>query len=105
MMRCHKLLVVGLTLALGGCMGSPPIIASPSSCSTLIPDSWRQPVPGADLPDGNTVGDWVAFGDAQTGQLDKANGRTTDSLAIIGRCEERDKAAVERAKPKLLGLF
>jgi hypothetical protein len=62
-------------------------------------------VPGADLPAGNTVADWVAFGDAQTGQLDKANGRTTDSLAIIGRCEARDLAAVKHAKRKILGIF
>jgi len=51
------------------------------------------------------VADWVAFGDAQTGQLDKANGRTTDALAIIGRCEARDLAAVKKARPKFFGLF
>jgi len=100
--RCAAL---GAILALGGCAGSPVIVATPSACSTLIPDSWRQPVSGADLPDGNTVGDWVAFGDAQTAQLDKANGRTVDSLAIISRCEERDRAAVKKAKPKVLGIF
>jgi hypothetical protein len=92
-------------LALSGCMGSPPIIASPSACSTLIPEAWRTPVPGADLPEGDAVGEWIKFSDSQTGQLDKANGRTADSLAIIGRCEERDKLAVKRAKPKLLGIF
>lgn len=102
--RFH-IVVASAIFLLTGCMGAPLIVATPSACSTLIPDSWRAPVPGADLPDGNTVGDWVAFGDAQTGQLDKANGRTTDSLAIIGRCEERDKAAVKRAKPKFLGIF
>jgi hypothetical protein len=51
------------------------------------------------------VADWVAFGDAQTGQLDKANGRTTDALAIIGRCEARDLAAVKKTRPRFLGLF
>jgi len=51
------------------------------------------------------VADWVAFGDAQTGQLDKANGRTTDALAIIGRCEARDLAAVKKARAKVLGIF
>lgn len=51
------------------------------------------------------MGDWIAFGDAQTAQLDKANGRTADTLAIIGRCEARDAVAVKRARPKLLGLF
>ena len=62
-------------------------------------------MPGAPLPAGETVGDWIAFGDAQTGQLDKANGRTIDALAIIGRCESRDATAVKRARPRVLGLF
>jgi hypothetical protein len=63
-------------------------------------------VPGAPLPsDISNVGDWIAFGDAQTGQLDKANGRTADSIGIIARCEERDRAALKRARPKVLGIF
>jgi hypothetical protein len=96
---------LGAFLALGGCMGQPPIIASPSDCATLIPDSWKQPVPGADIPDGNTVGEWIAFGDAQTAQLDKANGRTSDTIGIISRCEARDRDAVKKARPKVLGIF
>jgi len=54
-------------------------------------------VPGADLPDGNTVGDWIAFGDAQTGRLDQANERTKASIGIVERCEARDAAAVKKA--------
>lgn len=80
-------------------------MASPSACSTLIPDSWRKAVEGAPLPLGGTVGDWVAFGDAQTGQLDKANGRTVDAIGIVERCEARDAAAVKKARPKVLGVF
>jgi len=62
-------------------------------------------VPGAPLPEGYTVGDWMAFADAQTGQLDKANDRTSASIGIIERCEKRDSEAIENAKPKFLGLF
>lgn len=62
-------------------------------------------MPGAPLPSGSTVGDWIAFGDAQTAQLDKANDRTVTSIGIIERCETRDREAVQRAKPKFLGLF
>ena len=63
-------------------------------------------MPGAPLPAGRTVGDWIAFGDAQTAQLDKANGRTGDALDIIARCEARDMAAVKHvARRKVLGLF
>jgi hypothetical protein len=93
-------------LALPACAGAPPIAAIPSACSTLIPTSWHDPVPGAPLPAGKTVGDWVAFGDSQTAQLDKANGRTGDVLDIVARCEARDMAAVKRVgRRKLLGLF
>ena len=51
------------------------------------------------------MGDWIAFGDAQTGRLDVANGRQADTLAIIGRCEDRDRKAVDKSRPKFLGLF
>jgi hypothetical protein len=57
------------------------------------------------LPEGTTVGDWIAFSDAQTGKLDVANGRTADSLAIIERCEARDRLAVKRSRPKFLGIL
>jgi len=51
------------------------------------------------------VGDWIAFADAQTGKLDMANGRAIDGIAIIERCEERDRAAVKASRPKVLGIF
>lgn len=93
--------VSGLT----GCAGGSPIAATRAACSSLLPNEWRSGVPGAPLPEGNTVGDWIAFGDAQTAQLDKANGRTADAIGIVGRCEARDRAAVETVRPKFLGLF
>jgi hypothetical protein len=71
-----------------------------SACSALLPDSWAVPVPGADLPQGQTVADWIAFGDAQTGKLDIANGRTVDSIAIVKRCEARDLEAAARARKR-----
>jgi hypothetical protein len=78
-------------------------VATPNACSRLIPDSWRKPVPGARLPEGDTVGDWVAFADAEAAQLDKANGRTLDTIGIIERCEARDARAVKRSPKKVLG--
>lgn len=92
-------------LLLCGCVTGGPIMAAAGSCSSLVPVSWKEGVKGAPLPEGDTVGDWIAFGDAQTGKLDAANGRTADSLAIIERCEERDRQAVKRSRPKVLGLF
>lgn len=80
-------------------------MASQSACSSLLPDEWRAGVPGADLPAGDTVGDWIAFADAQTGQLDKANDRTKAAIGIVERCEARDREAVKKARRKVLGLF
>lgn len=91
--------------ALTACAGAPLIVATPSACSALLPSEWANGVPGAPLPDGNTVGDWVAFGDAQTAQLDKANDRYSAAVGIVARCEARDAAAVKQAKPKFLGIF
>ncbi|WP_339375650.1 hypothetical protein [Aurantiacibacter zhengii] len=44
------------------------------------------------------MGAWISFGDAQTGQLDKANDRTVSTIGIIERCEARDRAVIEAAR-------
>ena len=86
-------------LALAGCAGGPPIVTlSGAGCAALLPSEWRGGVVAAPLPDGVTVGDWIAFADAQTGKLDDANGRTRDAIGIVERCEARDTDAVKRAK-------
>ena len=92
-------------LSLAGCVGSPPIIAAPSACSTLLPSEWLAGVPSAPLPGGETVGDWIAFGDATVGQLDKSNDRYKSAVGIVARCEARDREAVKRSRGKFLGLF
>lgn len=76
---------------------APTVLATTNSCAALLPADWKQGVPGADFPTGDTVGDWVSFADAQTGKLDMANGRTKDAIGIIERCEERDAKAVQKA--------
>jgi hypothetical protein len=82
------------------------VTANAAACSTLVPPEWREGVAGADLPDGDTVGDWIAFGDAQTARLDQANGRTRDAIGIVSRCEARDAEAVRRAtRRKFLGIL
>jgi hypothetical protein len=80
------------------CAPAARINSANSACSALLPDSWRKGVEGAPLPTGQTVGDWIAFADAQTGQLDKANDRTIAAIGIQERCEARDAAALKRAK-------
>ena len=68
-------------------------------CSDLV-QAWMKPVEGAPPPQANTVGDWIIFGDVQTGRLDMANDRITNGLDVIQRCEERDRKA---SRPR--GIF
>ena len=90
--------------ALAACAGGPPIVTiSGAGCAALLPAEWRSGVIPAALPDGVTVGDWIAFADAQTGKLDEANGRTRDAIGIVERCEARDADAVRRARRGWLG--
>jgi len=74
------------------------VTISGAGCAVLLPNEWRAGVTPAPLPEGATVGDWVAFADAQTGKLDDANGRTRDAIGIVERCEARDAAAVKKAR-------
>jgi len=92
-------------LAATACVGAPPIVTAQSACSELLPEEWNEGVEGAALPADDTVGAWIAFGDAQTGQLDKSNDRYRAAIGIVGRCEKRDRAAVKAARPKFLGIF
>ena len=96
-----------LTLLLPGCApfagGRPIVMPSAAKCSDLYPSSWREKVPGAPLPADDTVGAWMSFGDAQTGKLDQANGRTADVIDLTKRCEERDAAAVKKASRGIFG--
>lgn len=103
MKSVSRFLIVAATVSFLSACAAPIVTTSPSSCSTLLPQEWKQGVAGADLPDGNTVGDWIAFGDAQTGKLDQANGRTKDAMGIIERCEARDAAAVKKATRGFFG--
>lgn len=68
----------------------------------MLPDTWKSPVEAPPLPDGETVGDYVAFADATLGKLDIANDRLISSIDIVSRCEARDAAAVKKAT---LGWF
>lgn len=82
--------------ALSAC-ATPTVYNRPaSSCSTLIPSSLRADTDGASLPLDGSKGSWVAFGDAQTGQLEKANVTKRAAIEIVEACEKRDQEA-ERA--------
>ena len=84
---------------LTACAGAPPIVTIPAAaCAALLPAGWKAGVAGAPLPGGETVGEWIAFADAQTGRLDEANGRTRDAIGIVERCEARNADEARRAR-------
>jgi len=103
--RTRLLILPFAILLCAACVATPPIVATPGACSSLLPAEWRAGVPSAVLPDGSTVGDWIAYADAQTGQLDKANDRYSAAVGIVERCEARDAAAVKQSRRKFLGVF
>ena len=84
-----------LTLPLcGACAGSIQVAMPAAGCSSLIPAKWDDPVPSAAFPQDNAEErDWQVFGVEQTGQLAKANGRSSDVIAVVRACEARDQAA------------
>lgn len=99
------LILVCVTLALPGCVSAGPIVANPRACSELVPQAWRTPVPGAPLPDGDEVADWMVFGEKQTGQLEVANDRGAAVIHIFSTCEAQDAAAVARARRPWWQIF
>lgn len=101
----RRLLPPFAMLACGACVAAPPLVTTRAACSSLLPAEWAQGVAGVELPAGDTVGDWIAFADAQTGRLDVANDRYKAAVGIVARCEERDRAAVQPPRRKVLGLF
>ena len=111
-MRKELMFASILMFMVPGCAPFVSGVASVSSnddgCDALIPPEWEKGVESADPPAGDSVGDWVAFGDAQTGRLDVANDRTRDTIGIVRRCEERDRKDQKRARRgffgRLLGL-
>lgn len=56
--------------------------------------------PGAPLPPSDSAGDWIAFGDKQTGQLDKANGDKRGVRGIVALCKRKQAEADAAAKPR-----
>lgn len=81
----------------GACAGSIRVQAPTVGCSSLIPAGWIEPVPSAALPTPDAVeADWQVFGIEQTGQLARANGRTSDVVEIVTACEKRDAQAIRQ---------
>lgn len=95
-------LAVSLTLAFGLCACATPTVIAPVAvdCAARIPPQLADPVPGADLPAGQSAGEWVAFGDAQTGRLDQANDEKATVIWIQRQCAAEQAKAAEALKPR-----
>lgn len=53
----------------------------------------------------NELKKWTGFGVDEASRVDMANGRTSDAIGIVRRCEERDRKSVQKSRPKFLGIF
>ena len=98
-----------MPLALTSC-ATVSVFAPKNSCSQLLEGTWETPVADAPAPrEGTTPLDtlksWIGFAGAQTAGKRTEFERAQAARRIIGNCEDRDKAAIERAKPKFLGIF
>ena len=106
-------------LSLTGCVTNS-VLADPVDCTQLIPETWEegvghsnQPrfdeVPEEEIPPGFAPLQWfqsaLNFGLAEAGQVDKADERLRDAMHIQRTCTENNRKAVQRAKPKFLGIF
>lgn len=91
-----------VTLACAACAGVPSTVTIPVAldCAGRIPPQLRADVSPAEPPADNSVGEWVAFGDAQTGRLQVANDRKGTLLWILDACEAEEKAAAEKLAPR-----
>ena len=108
----RKLLLISATLCLTACAVKTPIVSTPAAnCAALIPAENGQPVQAAPVPistvvtygtaltpalEAAIIAPWAAAYVATSGALDKANGRTADTVQIVKGCEARMNAARPR---------
>jgi hypothetical protein len=97
-----------LLWTLSACGEKPPVLTPPApDCLELIEPTLGRPTPSATIPPTRTEGSLAAFADAQTGQLDIANGDKAEIFAFNRRCKAMvDKMRADlTARKKLLGVL
>lgn len=57
------------------------------NCASLIGPTLRAETEAAALPEENTIGGWVSFGDAQTGRLEVAEAKRKAVIEITDGCQ------------------
>lgn len=106
-MKCHLLLVAGLTLS--ACV-TTPIANDVPYCEKLIPASLLAPVEGVEIPapanwpDGHEKAEaWQIGYLGQTGQLDKANENAPAVDHIYRTCLELHREALRKSQRGFFG--
>lgn len=85
-----------LVFALSACTTVESRLSAPTCFTEMVTASGLEaPTAHAPLPSEATAGAWVAFGNDESGQLDKAN---ADKGAVIGIGKTCDKWATEAKK-------
>lgn len=85
-MRTASLIIaMSGAVLLAGCAST--VRLPEARCSQLVPQTWEAGIEGADIPPGDETAEWQKAFVQQTGQLEKANGRTADAIGIVQRCE------------------
>ena len=114
-MKSTKLrLAIAMTLLsapLAGCVRTA-ISNDVPDCARLIPNSWREGVPAADLPETLKLADghddakpWQKGFTAQTVQLETANDRTIGTDHIYAECLAMHRARLQQSKGFFSRLF
>lgn len=93
-----------LAFGLAACVTPTKIIPVALDCAKRVPPQLADDVPGAEMP-GPSVGEQIAFGDAQTGKLDQSNDEKRTVLWIFRQCEAEEREAVEKLKPRAWWKF
>lgn len=98
-----------MPLVLTGCV-STQVFAPKSSCSDMLVGTWETPVADAPAPTQgatplDTLKSWIGFAGAQTAGKKTEFERAQSARKLIKNCEQRDRAAIEKSKPKFLGIF
>lgn len=97
----HLFTCTVLALALTGCgiISRPVVSMPPARCASLVPSSWSEGVDATPVPDTagltalEAIQAWAGAYVGMSAQLEKANGRTSDTVEIVSRCEELVNAA------------
>ncbi len=76
----------------------------------MLDGTWGTPVADAPAPQQgettlDTLKSWIGFAGAQTAGKRTEFERAQAARRLIANCEERDRAAIAKSKPKFLGIF